>query len=73
MSAVLEARLPARELLSLRAGDVLSLGVPISQALSVKVGTIASFDGRPVRLGAHAGIEVHGGAGLAPAGPGGAA
>ena len=73
VSAVLEAHLPARELLALRPGDVVSLGVPASHAVTVKVGAVSSFEGRPVRVGAHAGIELSGAAAKPRACAGGAA
>jgi flagellar motor switch protein FliM len=55
---LLRTSFPARELLALRAGDVISLGVPIERPLAVRVGTVDQFEGRPVRSGLNAGIAL---------------
>lgn len=58
LSAALETSLPARELLQLTRGDVLSLGCPLTQPLSVRVGNLQPFEGYPVMAGSHAGISI---------------
>jgi flagellar motor switch protein FliM len=46
ISAVLESRLPARELLKLGTGDVINLGVPGALPIDVRVGGSLKFQGR---------------------------
>jgi flagellar motor switch protein FliM len=46
VSTVLEARLAARDLLALKPGDVVSLGVPASSPVGVHVGQVRRFLGR---------------------------
>ena len=46
LTALLETRLVARELLSLTPGDVLSLGVPGSRQVDGRVGDVVKFRGR---------------------------
>jgi flagellar motor switch protein FliM len=58
VTALLRTSLPARELLSLRPGDVVSLGVPIHRPLSIRVGDVDQFEGTPVRAGINAGIAL---------------
>lgn len=58
VTAALETTLPARELLRLSRGDVLSLGCPLTQPLSVRVGNMDQFEGFPVMVGQHAGISI---------------
>ena len=58
VTAALETSLPARELLRLSRGDVLSLGCPLTQPLSVRVGNMDQFEGFPVMVGQHAGISI---------------
>lgn len=47
LSAVLESRCTTRELIDLVPGDVVSLGVPVSQPLDLRVGRTLKFRGRP--------------------------
>jgi flagellar motor switch protein FliM len=58
VSAALDTSLPARELLRIRAGDVISLGVPLAQPLSVCVGNMEHFEGHPIMVGDRAGISI---------------
>lgn len=58
VSASLATTLSARDLLRLRPGDVISLGLPLHHPISVKVGAMDQFEGRPVRIGHHAGIAI---------------
>ena len=53
VSAVLETRCKTREIVDLRAGDVLSLGVPSNRPLDVRVGRTLKFRGQPT---AHDGL-----------------
>ncbi len=46
VSASVESRLSTRELLALRAGDVVSLGVPANRLIDVHVGSTLKFKGR---------------------------
>ena len=46
VSTLLETRLAARELLSLKTGDVISLGYPLSTPVDVHVGQVRRFVGR---------------------------
>lgn len=58
VAASIETLLPARELLELRPGDVLSLGRPVRQPLDVRVRGSIKFRGRLVREGSRAGIRI---------------
>ena len=58
VTAVLSTSLTGRELLDLRCGDVLSLGLPVDQPLTIRVGQMDQFEGTPVRTGSHAGISL---------------
>jgi flagellar motor switch protein FliM len=58
VTAVLRTRLTARELLELRPGDVLSLGLPIQRPLTIRVGQVDQFEGMPVMTGTNAGIAL---------------
>ena len=46
VSAVLSSRLLTSELLALSAGDVVSLGMPVSRPIDVRVGATVKFKGR---------------------------
>jgi flagellar motor switch protein FliM len=48
VTASLESRLRARELVQMKPGDVISLGVPIHTPVTVRVGNCAKFKGRLV-------------------------
>jgi flagellar motor switch protein FliM len=58
VSAMLETTMTARELLTLKPGDVVCLGVPIERPLRIKVAGMDRFEGRPVRVGQNAGCVV---------------
>jgi flagellar motor switch protein FliM len=58
VTAVLESNVTARELLALKTGDVVSLGVPVSKPIDVKVGGTLKFKGRLALDGERAGIRV---------------
>jgi flagellar motor switch protein FliM len=58
VSAGLDTSLPARELLRLRRGEVLALGVPLTHPLTVRVGNMDHFEGHPMMVGEHAGIAI---------------
>jgi flagellar motor switch protein FliM len=58
VSASLETTLPARDLLTLGRGDVLSLGRPLTHPLTVRVAEMEHFEGYPVMVGHRAGISV---------------
>jgi flagellar motor switch protein FliM len=57
-SALLETTLPARELLRLRVGDIMSLGQALNVPLRLRVGNVDQFEGRPIKNGAKAAIEI---------------
>jgi len=46
MTALLESRLAARDLLTLTAGDVVSLGVPLRKPIDLRIGQTLKFKGR---------------------------
>jgi flagellar motor switch protein FliM len=58
ISASIATTLSARDLLRLRPGDVISLGLPLHHPVTVKVGAMDQFEGHPVRIGHHAGIAI---------------
>ena len=58
VSTQLETRLPARDLLGLKAGDVISLGHPASSPVDVHVGQIRRFVGRLTTTAAGAAVRV---------------
>lgn len=58
VAASLDTTLPARELLELRPGDVLSLGRSVRQPIDVRIRGSVKFRGRLVREGARAGIRI---------------
>ena len=58
LTALLRTSLTGRELLDLREGDVISLGMSVRRPLTIQVGQIDQFEGMPVRAGIHAGVEV---------------
>ena len=58
VSTQLETRLPARDLLGLKAGDVISLGHPASSPVDVHVGQIRRFVGRLTTTSAGAAVRV---------------
>jgi flagellar motor switch protein FliM len=66
VTAMLDLSLPARDLLELRPGDILSLGRPASHPVRVRVGSSVKFTGHLVRHGEHSAVAMASGAG-APA------
>ena len=58
VSALLRTSLSGREVLQLRPGDVVSLGVPVERPLTIRVGRMDQFEGVPVRTGRNAGISL---------------
>lgn len=58
ISAVLESRCTTRELMAMRSGDVLTLGVPASQPIDLRVGKILKFRGHPAVLAGRATVAV---------------
>ena len=70
VAAVLESRCTTRELIAMRSGDVLTLGVPASRAIDLRVGRTLKFRGQPMVAGGRAAVTVAyrcDGAGLAEA------
>ena len=68
VAAVLRTTLSGRELLELRPGDVVSLGLPVQRPLTVRIGQMDQFEGVPVRTGGGTGVALT--ATLGPAGEG---
>ena len=68
VAAVLRTTLSGRELLELRPGDVVSLGLPVQRPLTVRIGQMDQFEGVPVRTGGSTGVALT--AALGPAGEG---
>jgi flagellar motor switch protein FliM len=70
VSTILETRLPARDLVSLKPGDIVSLGHPASSPVNVHVGQIRRFMGRLTMTDAGTAVRVertsgdHSGGGL---------
>jgi flagellar motor switch protein FliM len=58
LTALLRTNLTGRELLDLREGDVISLGMSVHRPLTIRVGHVDQFEGMPVRTGNHAGVEL---------------
>jgi flagellar motor switch protein FliM len=58
VAAVLRTTLTGRELLELRPGDVVSLGLPVQRPLSVRIGQMDQFEGVPVRTGGSTGVAL---------------
>lgn len=70
LTAVLESRCTTRELLELRSGDVMSLGIPAHRPLDLRVGRTLKFRGAPMVDDGRAAVRVAhrcDGAGLAEA------
>jgi flagellar motor switch protein FliM len=55
---MLETTMTARELLTLKPGDVVCLGVPTDRPLRIKVAGMDRFEGRPLRVGQNAGCVI---------------
>jgi flagellar motor switch protein FliM len=58
VAAVLCTTLSGRELLELRPGDVVSLGLPVQRPLTVRIGQMDQFEGVPVRTGGSTGVAL---------------
>jgi flagellar motor switch protein FliM len=58
VTTLLETRLPARELLAIKPGDVISLGHPASQPVDVEVGRVKRFYGRLTASATGAAVRV---------------
>lgn len=58
VTAAMDSSLPARELLLLQPGDILSLGKPVSHPVRVRVGDSTKYTGRLVRHGRHAAVLI---------------
>jgi flagellar motor switch protein FliM len=58
VTALLETTLPARDLVALLPGDILSLGHGAAQPVEVHVGSVRRFSGRLTRSGVGAGVVV---------------
>jgi len=58
LSAVLQTRCTTREIVELRTGDVISLGVPTSRPLDLRVGRTLKFRGQPAAHGGRASVVV---------------
>ena len=70
LTALLRTSLTGRELLELREGDVISLGMSVHRPLTIRIGQIVQFEGMPVRTGTHAGVELTSPAGAGEEGAG---
>lgn len=60
VTASLDTTLPARELLEIRPGDVLSLGTPVERPVDVRVRGTLKFQGRLMAAGARTGLAITG-------------
>lgn len=58
VSTVLETRLPARDLVALKPGDIVSLGYPASNPVNVHVGQVRRFMGRLTMTDAGTAVRV---------------
>jgi len=58
VTAAMDMALPARELLLLKPGDVLSLGRPVSHPVKVRVADSTKFRGQLTRQGSHAAVRI---------------
>jgi len=58
ISAVLESRCSTRELVAMRSGDVITLGVPAHAPIDVRVGRTLKFRGHPMVAAGRAGVTV---------------
>lgn len=58
LAATLAAQLPAREILALRPGDVLALGVPAREPIEVRAWRTLKFLAHPVRTATGVGLRV---------------
>lgn len=58
LSAVLESQCTTRELVAIRTGDVLTLGVPSSRPIDLRVGGTLKFRGQPTASAGRAGLSL---------------
>ncbi len=58
VSAVLESRCTTRELMALRSGDVLTLGLPATRPIDLRVGRTLKFRGHPAVVAGRATVAV---------------
>jgi flagellar motor switch protein FliM len=58
VTALLETKLPARDLIALKPGDVLSLGHAVTQPVDVHIGQIRRYGGRLTQHGNNAGVLI---------------
>jgi flagellar motor switch protein FliM len=58
MSASINTRLEARDLLALKPGECLSLGRAVKDPVNVFAGSVVKYLGRPVRSNGYMGVEV---------------
>jgi flagellar motor switch protein FliM len=58
VTAELQTGIEARELLALKAGDVLSLGHPLGAPIEIRAGRVSKFRGHPVRTDGGLGLAV---------------
>ena len=58
VTALLEITLPARDLIALKPGDVLSLGHAVAQPVDVHIGQIRRYGGRLTQHGSSAGVLI---------------
>jgi flagellar motor switch protein FliM len=58
VTALLETTLPARDLIALHPGDVLSLGHSVTQPVDVHIGQVRRFGGRLTQHGKSAGVQI---------------
>jgi flagellar motor switch protein FliM len=58
VTALLETTLPARDLIALKPGDVLSLGHPVTQPVDVHIGQVRRVGGRLTQQGKSAGVRI---------------
>jgi flagellar motor switch protein FliM len=58
VTALLETTLPARDLIALKAGDVLSLGHATSRPVDVHIGQVRRYGGHLTSRGATAGVVI---------------
>ncbi len=58
VTAVIESWCTTRELVTMKDGDVITLGVPVSKPIDVRVGKTLKFRGHPVVAAGRAGVTV---------------
>ena len=58
VTALLETTLPARDLIALKPGDVLSLGHAVTQPVDVHIGQVRRYGGRLTQRGTTAGVLI---------------